>query len=48
VAETGRIPFTIGIDDEDINDAKIAEQAYMEYEQEEKKSRPFSELLKNR
>jgi addiction module RelB/DinJ family antitoxin len=46
VAETGRIPFAIGLDPEDINDVKIAEKAYREYEQGEKKSRPFSELLK--
>jgi addiction module RelB/DinJ family antitoxin len=46
VADTGRIPFTIGIDSEDIYDAKIADEAYEEYIKSGKKSRPFSELLK--
>ena len=46
VAETGSIPFTIGVDVEDLYDAKIAEQAYAAYLASGKKSRPFSELLK--
>jgi DNA-damage-inducible protein J len=46
VAETGRIPFTIGLEAEDLYDAKLAENAYREYEKSGKKSRPFSELLK--
>ena len=46
VAESGSIPFTIGRDAEDLYDAKIAEQAYEEYLANGKKSRPFSELLK--
>lgn len=46
VAEVGRIPFTIGFSSEDLYDAKIGEQAYKEYLDSGKKSRPFSELLK--
>ncbi|GHT21611.1 hypothetical protein FACS189430_01940 [Bacteroidia bacterium] len=46
VAETGSIPFTIGIDDEDVYDAMIGEQAYQEYIDSGKKSRPISELYK--
>ncbi|MDR0506539.1 MAG: type II toxin-antitoxin system RelB/DinJ family antitoxin [Dysgonamonadaceae bacterium] len=46
VAETGSIPFTIGMDAEDAYDAMIGEQAYEEYLASGKKSRPFSELLK--
>ena len=45
VSETGKIPFTIGLDAEDIHDAKVAENAYRKYEKDGKKSRPFSELL---
>jgi addiction module RelB/DinJ family antitoxin len=46
VSEVGKIPFTIGLEDEDVYDAMIAEQAYQEYIDSGKKSRPFSELLK--
>jgi addiction module RelB/DinJ family antitoxin len=46
VAETGSIPFTIGIDNEDAYDAMIGEQAYAEYLENGKKSRPISELYK--
>jgi addiction module RelB/DinJ family antitoxin len=46
VAETGKIPFTIGMETEDLYDAMVAEQAYQEYIDSGKKSRPFSELLK--
>jgi DNA-damage-inducible protein J len=46
VAETGTIPFTIGINPEDMHDSKIAEQAYLEYLDSGKKSRPISELYK--
>jgi DNA-damage-inducible protein J len=46
VAETGSIPFTIGVDVEDAYDTMIGEQAYAEYLASGKKSRPFSELLK--
>lgn len=46
VAETGSIPFTIGIDAEDVYDAMIGEQAYAEYLASGKKSRPISELYK--
>ncbi|MGC4130346.1 MAG: type II toxin-antitoxin system RelB/DinJ family antitoxin [Bergeyella sp.] len=46
VAETGKIPFTIGIEPEDKYDAELAEKSYREYEKNGKKSRPFSELLK--
>ncbi|GHU55788.1 hypothetical protein FACS189411_04960 [Bacteroidia bacterium] len=46
VAETGKIPFTIGLETEDFYDAIVAEQAYQEYIDCGKKSRPFSELLK--
>ncbi|GHV63879.1 hypothetical protein FACS1894199_00830 [Bacteroidia bacterium] len=50
VSETGRIPFTIGVDDtedaEDAYDAMIGEQAYAEYLASGKKSRPISELYK--
>jgi addiction module RelB/DinJ family antitoxin len=46
VVETGRIPFTIGYDVEDLYDVRIAEMAYKDYEESGKKSRPFSELLK--
>lgn len=52
VAETGSIPFTIAVDTvdaedaEDAYDAMIGEQAYAEYVANGKKSRPFSELLK--
>jgi DNA-damage-inducible protein J len=46
VAETGMIPFTIGLDPEDVYDAKIAEEAYQEYVDSGYKSRPFPELLK--
>jgi DNA-damage-inducible protein J len=46
VAETGSIPFSIGIDPEDLYDAKVGELAYQEYLDSGKKSRPISELLK--
>jgi DNA-damage-inducible protein J len=46
VVETGSIPFTIGLSIEDLHDAKIGEQAYREYLDSGKKSRPISELLK--
>ncbi len=46
VAEVGGIPFTIGRETEDLHDTKVAEQAYAEYLANGKKSRPFSELLK--
>jgi hypothetical protein len=46
VAETGSIPFAIGVNAEDAYDAMIGEQAYAEYLASGKKSRPFSELLK--
>jgi addiction module RelB/DinJ family antitoxin len=46
VAETGKIPFQIGLDAEDVYDAKLAEAAYKEYEKSGKVSRPFSEFLK--
>jgi len=46
VAETGSIPFTIGVDPEDAFDAMIGEQAYAEYLASGKKSRPISELYK--
>ncbi|MDR3094575.1 MAG: type II toxin-antitoxin system RelB/DinJ family antitoxin [Bacteroidales bacterium] len=46
VSETGRIPFTIGLEAEDVYDAMVAERAYQEYIDGGKKSRPFSELLK--
>jgi addiction module RelB/DinJ family antitoxin len=45
VADTGRIPFTIGFDPEDVHDAKIADEAYQEYLSGGKQSRPFSELI---
>jgi DNA-damage-inducible protein J len=46
VVELGRIPFTVGLESEDLYDAMVAEQAYQEYIDSGKKSRPFSELLK--
>ena len=49
VVELERIPFTVGLEDEDAEDAydaMIGEQAYQEYLDSGKKSRPFSELLK--
>lgn len=46
VVETGSIPFTIGIEPEDMDDLRLAEIAYREYESSGKKSRPFSELVK--
>ncbi|MDR1974507.1 MAG: type II toxin-antitoxin system RelB/DinJ family antitoxin [Bacteroidales bacterium] len=46
VAETGKIPFIIGVETEDLYDAMVADQAYQEYIDSGKKSRPFSELLK--
>jgi DNA-damage-inducible protein J len=46
VAETGRIPFSIGLDPEDVYDAKIAEQAYQEYVDSGYKSHPISDLYK--
>jgi hypothetical protein len=46
VSEVGRIPFTIGLEAEDVYDAKLAEAAYTEYEKNGKQSRPFSELIK--
>jgi addiction module RelB/DinJ family antitoxin len=46
VATTGTIPFTIGVDAEDVYDAMIGEQAYAEYVAGGKKSRPIEELLK--
>ena len=46
VSETGRIPFTIGLDDEDAYDAMIGEQAYQEYIDSGKQSKPISNLYK--
>jgi addiction module RelB/DinJ family antitoxin len=46
VAETGSIPFAIGVNAEDAYDAMIGEQAYAEYLASGKKSKPFSELYK--
>jgi addiction module RelB/DinJ family antitoxin len=44
VAETGRIPFTIGLEAEDVYDSMVAEQAYQEYIDSGKKSKPISNL----
>jgi DNA-damage-inducible protein J len=49
VLETGKIPFTIGAEAEDIEDvydAMVGEQAYQEYIDSGKKSNPISNLYK--
>ncbi|GHT72344.1 hypothetical protein AGMMS50262_00740 [Bacteroidia bacterium] len=46
VSETGRIPFTIGLETEDLYDAMVAEQAYQEYIDSGKKSKPINNLYK--
>lgn len=46
VAETGCIPFTIGVDAEDAYDAATGAKAYEEHLASGKKARPISELYK--
>jgi addiction module RelB/DinJ family antitoxin len=46
VADTGSIPFTIGLDPEDVYDAKIADEAYDEYVKSGYKSSPIENLYK--
>jgi DNA-damage-inducible protein J len=45
VVETGTIPFEIGVSREDWEDAQVAEQAYQEYVDGGKQSRPITELI---
>jgi addiction module RelB/DinJ family antitoxin len=46
VAETGKIPFVIGLEPEDIYDSKLAEKAYEEYEKNSYESYPIENLYK--